>query len=281
MGAYDLDREQILNPNSKLHNLFGGTLHSPKKKSTIEEEQLDEKDSKFNFSESETEQNKASDDFVPDNRPFADMYSASTTVDYLINKRKSPTRQAAIPASGSSPKQQQSPHAKEPSGHMTALEQKVYLRVQNVGQTIEEEMDKQNKPTNDKVEYLRAMKKTPLQRVLAETNVGDKFEVNREILDYDKQFFLRQLARITKSYQSEIKTQQMKAKEKAIEYVERNMFLAKEALQKELAVIMKQYEEAKAEVEGTRDKLLGLTKKVKDQEKLIAALKTYGVSTLM
>ena len=164
---------------------------------------------------------------------------------------------------------------------MTALEQKVYLRVQNVGQTIEEEMDKQNKPTNDKVEYLRAMKKTPLQRVLAETNVGDKFEVNREILDYDKQFFLRQLARITKSYQSEIKTQQMKAKEKAIEYVERNMFLAKEALQKELAVIMKQYEEAKAEVEGTRDKLLGLTKKVKDQEKLIAALKTYGVSTLM
>lgn len=74
------------------------------------------------------------------------------------------------------------------------------------------------------------MNKSPLQRVLAETSVPDKFEVSREILDYDKQFFQRQLNRITKSYQSEIKTQQMRAKEKAIEYVERNMFLAKEAL---------------------------------------------------
>lgn len=98
MGAYDLDKEQMLNPNSKLHNLFGGTAtHSPKKKSNIEEEMTEqdhklEDDDKFNFSESETEQqkDKPSDDFVPDERPFADMYAPTTTVDYLINKRKSP-----------------------------------------------------------------------------------------------------------------------------------------------------------------------------------------------
>jgi hypothetical protein len=68
--------------------------------------------------------------------------------------------------------------------------------------------------------------------VLGETNPRgtDKFEVSREILEFDKQFFQRQLNRIAKSYQAEIRTQQLKARDKAIEYVERNMFLAKETL---------------------------------------------------
>jgi|LauGreDrversion4_2_1035121.scaffolds.fasta_scaffold64612_2 hypothetical protein len=58
--------------------------------------------------------------------------------------------------------------------------------------SIEAEVDKGGKAsTNDKVELLRAMKQTPLQKVLAESNPRgtDKFEVSREILEFDKQFF--------------------------------------------------------------------------------------------
>jgi len=32
MGAYNLDKEQITNPNSKLHNLFGGGNNTPKRR---------------------------------------------------------------------------------------------------------------------------------------------------------------------------------------------------------------------------------------------------------
>jgi hypothetical protein len=54
--------------------------------------------------------------------------------------------------------------------------------------------------------------------------------LSKEILEFDKKFFLRQLERLAKSQQTELRTNQVRAKEKAIEYVEKNMFVAKEAL---------------------------------------------------
>ena len=61
-----------------------------------------------------------------------------------------------------------------------------------MSKTIEDEIDKNGKSsTNDKVDLLRGMKQTPMQKVLAESNPRgtDKFEVSREILEFDKQFF--------------------------------------------------------------------------------------------
>ena len=138
---------------------------------------------------------------------------------------------------------------------LSTQDQKIYQRLQNVSNSIEEEIDKNGKAsTNDKVELLRGVKQTPMQKVLTESNPRgtDKFEVSREILEFDKQFFQRQLNRIAKSYQAEIRTQQMKARDKAIEYVERNMFLAKETLQKELTHLQAQFQESKQEIEGMR-----------------------------
>ncbi len=44
----------------------------------------------------------------------------------------------------------------------------------------------------------------------------------------------------------------MKARDKAIEYVERNMFLAKETLQKELTHLQGQFQSGKQEMEDLR-----------------------------
>jgi chromosome segregation ATPase len=147
-----------------------------------------------------------------------------------------------------------------------------------VSNTIEEEIDKNGKAsTNDKVELLRGVKQTPMQKVLTESNPRgtDKFEVSRETLEFDKQFFQRQLNRIAKSYQAEIRTQQMKARDKAIEYVERNMFLAKETLQKELTHLQAQFQESKQEIEGMRRHAKFYEGALANQESIIAQLKSF------
>ena len=72
---------------------------------------------------------------------------------------------------------------------LSIQDQKIYQRLQNVSNTIEEEIDKNGKAsTNDKVELLRGVKQTPMQKVLTESNPRgtDKFEVSREILEFDK-----------------------------------------------------------------------------------------------
>jgi hypothetical protein len=45
------------------------------------------------------------------------------------------------------------------------------------------------------------------------------------------------LDRIAKSYQQEMRTMKARAREKAIEFVERNMYIAKEAMGKEVSLI--------------------------------------------
>lgn len=58
--------------------------------------------------------------------------------------------------------------------------------------------------------------------------------MSKEIIDYDRKFFAKNLDRISKSYQNEIRANQNRAREKAIEYVEKNMFNAREALNTEV-----------------------------------------------
>lgn len=62
MGQYTLDKEQLLNPNSKLHNLFGGLkqLEGPsalkgKQVNESSEEKLIHFDKDYDFSDSEAE----------------------------------------------------------------------------------------------------------------------------------------------------------------------------------------------------------------------------------
>jgi hypothetical protein len=115
-----------------------------------------------------------------------------------------------------------------------------------VSSTVEEEMDATNKLTDDKVATLRALKQTPLQKAM-QSNEGNaasfsKIPVSPEIVEFDKKFFHRQLDRITKSYQQEMRTMKARAREKAIEFVERNMYIAKEAMTKEINHITKQFD---------------------------------------
>ena len=107
-------------------------------------------------------------------------------------------------------------------------------------------MDVSQKLTDDKVATLRALKQTPLQKAM-QANEGNsasfsKIPVSPEIVEFDKKFFHRQLDRITKSYQQEMRTMKARAREKAIEFVERNMYIAKEAMTKEINHVTRQYE---------------------------------------
>ena len=61
-------------------------------------------------------------------------------------------------------------------------------------------------------------------------------------MEFDKKFFHRQLDRITKSYQQEMRTMKARARDKAIEFVERNMYIAKEAMTKEINQVTRQFD---------------------------------------
>ena len=54
MGQYNLDRDLMINPNTKLHNLFGGASASPRKRKLSGESGASHKHGKdeYNFSES-------------------------------------------------------------------------------------------------------------------------------------------------------------------------------------------------------------------------------------
>ena len=94
MGQYALDREQLLNPNSKLHNLFGG-LKQLENASLDQRKESDEKlinfDKDYDFSDSDKEDHSL---YPKDDRPFANMYSMNTNVEYAVNKvqRASPNK---------------------------------------------------------------------------------------------------------------------------------------------------------------------------------------------
>jgi hypothetical protein len=87
----------LLNPNSKLHNLFGGLKQldptQTEKKEAADggvresrEEKLLNFDKDYDFSDSEADQHEKSQIYSDDDRPFANMYSMNTNVDFAVNK---------------------------------------------------------------------------------------------------------------------------------------------------------------------------------------------------
>lgn len=67
------------------------------------------------------------------------------------------------------------------------------------------------------------------------------------MLEFDKRFFQRQLDRLAKTYKDELRKMQARAKEKAVEYVEKNMSYAKESLTSEMQNIMRQFDKSALE----------------------------------
>ena len=107
MGQYALDKEQLLNPNAKLHNLFGGLKHlenAEKLNKQESEEKFTHFDKDYDFSDSEKEDLGL---YTKDDRPFANMYSMNTNVEYAVNKtsRASPIKQAS-PSPKKTPKKE-------------------------------------------------------------------------------------------------------------------------------------------------------------------------------
>ena len=140
-------------------------------------------------------------------------------------------------------------------------------------------MDATNKLTDDKVETLRALKQTPLQKAM-QSNEGNaasfsKIPVSPEIVEFDKKFFHRQLDRITKSYQQEMRTMKARARDKAIEFVERNMYIAKEAMTKEINHVTRQFEKQVQENDALKKHAKSFERIILDQETQINSFKNF------
>ena len=78
----------MINPNNRLHNLFGGAPASPKKRKLSGESgnshhQHNHGKDEYNFSESSQEEDlkRKRQDVEQDERAFADMYGINTTVE--------------------------------------------------------------------------------------------------------------------------------------------------------------------------------------------------------
>lgn len=92
MGQYNLDRENLMQPNARLHNLFGGERPQD---NAEDEDIIDfENGSRMDLSQSEHPAN----DEEEDDHPFANVFSPQTTLDYIQKQLKMPT-----PARGISP----------------------------------------------------------------------------------------------------------------------------------------------------------------------------------
>ena len=93
MGQYNLDRDLIINPKNKLHNLFGGASASPKKRKLSGESGTSHKHEKdkYNFSESsqeEEDKKRKRQDVAQDERPFAEMYGINTSVEGALARAR-------------------------------------------------------------------------------------------------------------------------------------------------------------------------------------------------
>lgn len=64
---------------------------------------------------------------------------------------------------------------------------------------IETDVDNNFKTTTEKINYLKNLSKTPLQRYFNEIK-DKKFMLTKEILEFDKRFFQNQLNKIIKAY---------------------------------------------------------------------------------
>jgi hypothetical protein len=93
MGQYNLDRDLMINPNNKLHNLFGGASASPKKRKLSGESGASHRHGKdeYNFSESsqdEEDKKRKPQDVAQDERAFAEMYGINTTVEGALARAR-------------------------------------------------------------------------------------------------------------------------------------------------------------------------------------------------
>lgn len=76
----------MINPNNKLHNLFGGAPASPKRRKLSGESGTSHQHKKdeYNFSESSQDEGdlkRKRQDVAQDERAFAEMYGINTTVE--------------------------------------------------------------------------------------------------------------------------------------------------------------------------------------------------------
>lgn len=70
-----------------------------------------------------------------------------------------------------------------------------------------------------------------------------------------------------------MRNQQIRAKERAIEYVERNMFIAKEALNKEIVNIMRQVDKTNMEKDEMIRGVKFLENYIREQEKTVSEMR--------
>ncbi|CDW89787.1 UNKNOWN [Stylonychia lemnae] len=142
-------------------------------------------------------------------------------------------------------------------------------------QQIEHDVDNNFKTTTEKINYLKNLSKTPLQRYFNEIK-DKKYMLTKEILEFDKKFFQNQLNKIIKAYQVEIRTQQYKAKEKAIEYVEYSLTRGKQLLQNEMNKILSQIYGFQSDLVKLNEKADEYLKRVLEQETIIAELRVFA-----
>jgi hypothetical protein len=80
-------------------------------------------------------------------------------------------------------------------------------------------MQKMEKGTaSDNIDLLQNFK-SPLQRFVHEADT-DGLVITKDIIDFDRNFFMNQLTTLRKSYNEEIRSIYIKTREKAIKYVE-------------------------------------------------------------
>ena len=157
------------------------------------------------------------------------------------------------------------------------MDKKLEKKLQAYVKTIDEELEDNLDTTKDKLQYLKKIQNTPLQRYFKDIQEGN-MQLTKEILDYDKQFFQKQLNKMSKAYQVEIKNQLIKAREKAIDYVEMNLSRAKDQLHLEIVHYIDQLTGAQQALEDIIKHASHLSIKVQDYEFMVASLRTYTMA---
>eukprot|EP00347_Sterkiella_histriomuscorum_P014629 403360151 len=152
---------------------------------------------------------------------------------------------------------------------------KLKNKLQTYAHNIDEDLEKNFKSTSEKINFLKNLGKTPLQRYFNELK-DKKYLLTPDILEFDKKFFQNQLDKVSKAYQVEIRNQQIMAREKAIEYVELNLTRAKQQLQTEMRGMILQVEELQIENEKMREQMYGQFNQIVEQEVHISGLRAFA-----
>lgn len=138
-------------------------------------------------------------------------------------------------------------------------------------------MQKMEKGTaSDNIELLQHFK-SPLQRFVHEIE-GNNQIINKDIIDFDRKFFMGQLTTLKKSYNEEIKQIYIKTREKAIKYIEIQIANSKEKLEQEMVKIVLQYQELKRDHDLNLRKMKELLKEKKTMELRNSEMRIFAES---